>query len=339
MSAVAATPRRTCYLHIGLPKTGTTCLQASLAGNREWLAERGLSYPRTGCGAPDPIGHHALASALGFASTIQGDQDNVLPALQAELRSVEGDCLISSEEFSKLLPAADGNSLRRLLRGFRVKVVAYLRRQDEWAASLYGQVLAARFLKDANLPRFLPFLRRPFMRQSLDFLRPLEFWGSVFGANNVLVRGYGAETLRGGDIITDFFSLLDLSENGQFVRAKRVNHSLPVQTVEALRLASSLPIRRELRRQLREAITSRMRAATGGEGLRLRNLVTAEHQAYIRNVVRDSNAALLRSGFDTGGVDLGRLLALTPFDARPLSLDDYRLIFQTIAEAAEALDG
>ena len=37
-----------CILHIGLPKTGTTSLQAALSENRESLLRHGVVYPETG---------------------------------------------------------------------------------------------------------------------------------------------------------------------------------------------------------------------------------------------------------------------------------------------------
>ncbi|MEH2367578.1 hypothetical protein [Nostoc sp.] len=38
----------TIYLHIGMPKTGTTCLQKALFKNRDKLLENGYLYPMSG---------------------------------------------------------------------------------------------------------------------------------------------------------------------------------------------------------------------------------------------------------------------------------------------------
>ena len=48
---------KTLYLHIGLPKTGTTSIQNYLFENREALMQRGVCYPKPLAS----VGHHAEA--------------------------------------------------------------------------------------------------------------------------------------------------------------------------------------------------------------------------------------------------------------------------------------
>ena len=55
---------RSCFIHAGTHKTGTTAIQRFLAGNRETLARAGFYYPRSGCWHPEFPGHHNLMFEL-----------------------------------------------------------------------------------------------------------------------------------------------------------------------------------------------------------------------------------------------------------------------------------
>ena len=50
--------KKTCYLHIGAPKTGSTALQSFLFENRQRLADHGWVYPEVSLRG---FGHHDLA--------------------------------------------------------------------------------------------------------------------------------------------------------------------------------------------------------------------------------------------------------------------------------------
>src|SRR5918996_4705952 len=51
------------YLHIGLPKTGSTSVQQRLAANRDALLYQGFEYPNRWLDR-DGIAHHALGDDL-----------------------------------------------------------------------------------------------------------------------------------------------------------------------------------------------------------------------------------------------------------------------------------
>lgn len=132
MSVQPSSPRRV-VLHVGLPKTGTTHIQATLGRHREVLAARGVSYPRLGPeamfrGAVEIRGSHEVFGlsagdvagrwqrlcdhARGFDGTtvisheiLSGaDEDQIARAL-APLSGIDVDVVITSRDLGRLLAA------------------------------------------------------------------------------------------------------------------------------------------------------------------------------------------------------------------------------------------
>lgn len=131
----------TLYLHIGMPKTGTTFLQAILAGNEAVLADAGLVYPRRWRNGEN-LAHHVLGRALATDGGGHGGADTVEDFLRFVVETDDArDILVSSEAItnalqSKRLPAfLDFVDRLRAIRP--LKVVVYLRRIDRFFESMY----------------------------------------------------------------------------------------------------------------------------------------------------------------------------------------------------------
>ena len=157
-------PRQpTLFLHVGTHKTGTSSMQATLHANRQRLAERGVCYPTEGvyctpagwAGPPPEGGHRYLAFSMMGTWPHWDDRDHTAPltecraALRADLTAWRArwperraDAVLSSEYwFRDVDPAALHGLVEGL--GYRVVVIAYLRRQDEFICSLHDQQVRA----------------------------------------------------------------------------------------------------------------------------------------------------------------------------------------------------
>lgn len=103
----------TIYVHVGLPKTGTTFLQDLMREHRTALAAEGLRYPLLG--APD----HFLAALdargnLTFAGVRRHHADGTWAALVAKAAAAPDRAVISSE----VLATADGAHAQAAMRLF-----------------------------------------------------------------------------------------------------------------------------------------------------------------------------------------------------------------------------
>ena len=122
-------------LHIGPAKTGTTSLQAFFASNDTILKQFSIVYPQTGRKKDK---HNWLAQSLKSVD----DLSRLLVALQEECSGFEH-ALVSCEEFSyAFLDAAVLEQFCQLARKrFRIRIIIYLRRQDQLKESVYAQVV------------------------------------------------------------------------------------------------------------------------------------------------------------------------------------------------------
>ena len=136
--------KRLLVVHIGMPKTGTTSLQASLAHSTAKLAKLGVDYPRS---LRDPGGtaHHSLPPELLARGDTSGPMVTEFLALLADRRRRAPRMLISSELFTSCVvgePLATFLQFVEKCRNHRpVQVVIALRRIDEFLESMYLQLV------------------------------------------------------------------------------------------------------------------------------------------------------------------------------------------------------
>jgi hypothetical protein len=105
--------------------------------------------------------------------------------------------------------------LRRLFSSIRV--VAYIRRQDEFIMSLWGQRLKTRppgptFWKD--------------MLRNRRYLHMLDTWERAVGRANLVVRLFDTKAFVNGDLQADFRHAAGIPSDDRFARPIRTNESL-----------------------------------------------------------------------------------------------------------------
>lgn len=199
-------------LHIGTHKTGTTSIQRFCSQNRKRLRRQGIWYPPIDLGPFEKhYAHHALAHSI--ASPPDGDiGDDVRTFLERVARKAKSGekVLLSAEPFYRHrleapdglgAPGADGGdplddfgryvrAVADALQSFDVTIMVSLRRQDDFAESLYAeQVLATGYEK--SIHRFVE--ERTAL---LDYEARIGEWADVFGDVNVDVRLYESGATR-----------------------------------------------------------------------------------------------------------------------------------------------
>lgn len=131
------------WLHIGLPKCGSTSIQGYFADHDAHYLRHGLCYPKTGRSTSGYRSHHPLAG------TDIADLPAIVDTLAEEAKEAR-DILISCEEYTtrlspKALALGRGRALvtelRRAFPGSAVTVVAYFRNIYEFIESCYAQFI------------------------------------------------------------------------------------------------------------------------------------------------------------------------------------------------------
>ncbi len=205
----------TVYLHIGAPKTATSSLQAVLAHNDESLLEAGVLYPRR---CRHSNAHHPLIcdlmlkysgremSGLWYGEVPVGSAWEALSDELAERKPAT--VVISSELFfgqARHLESMLGD-IEHALSGHRLRVVAYLRRQDQLYASFYNQDVKGTRQWGETAYQFYQ-THQLFER---DYHSLLAAWGNALGKDNVLIRPFAPAEWVDGDIVSDFCHLTGL---------------------------------------------------------------------------------------------------------------------------------
>ena len=257
-------------LHIGTGKTGTSSLQNFLARNRARLAESGWLYPRS-LGRTRHVrfglwtrSDDDLAAAFreGRPGTGRfGDPAELrreVPArLLAEVRRTALPRVLISDE---ALYAAATPSLERLRRfinehASQVRVICYLRRQDDLLVSHYQQVVKVRATRT-----LAQRVAEKDLSPTYDYYARLRSWGEVIAPDELIVRRFEPARFRHDSLYDDFVDAAGLEIPTTDRPERERNESLDAEAVEFLRLLnlyrvehpeeSDLPANRDLVPQL-----------------------------------------------------------------------------------------
>lgn len=233
-------------LHIGSGKTGTTSIQQFLRDNRPALAERGVLYPRiAGKQRHTRLGLFAMPREIRVRSEdwLRGDfarpeqfERRFRRRFATEIAENAPSTVVLSDE--GLFAAADA-TMRRLGDFLHehtddLRIVAYLRRQEDHLISRYQQVVKM----GSTLPLADWAARTDFSR-TYDYAQRLDLWQTHARANDVVVRPFERSGFVGGSLHQDFLTAaaigIDLAGSDLIV-PDHANESLGAEAVEVLRL-------------------------------------------------------------------------------------------------------
>jgi hypothetical protein len=226
------------FIHIGLEKTGTTTLQHFLCMNAPQLRDREYLYP---CDPSLPyfanFGHFPLAGCFlehcpeFLAPDEHRGPEEVLPSLTADILASSLTVILSCEHLSSRLEEARHlQMLKEAIPADQVKIVCYIRRQDELALALYTTAMRV-----GHTHRFVSENIQPSDRY-FNYEEILDLWASVFGRENLIVRVYERSKLRKHDICSDFLWQIGLSDESGLARTEDRNVSLGAKQAQMLRV-------------------------------------------------------------------------------------------------------
>lgn len=324
-------------LHIGSGKTGSSSIQYLLGTNRAVLAEHGWLYPRV----PSNNRHrHARFGAfvqpderLVRAAAAQGE-GQVSPGrfrrqLERELLTEIRDSGLSRVLLSdEALYGSSDEALERLRRftdraARHVRLVVYLRRQDDHLISRYQQVV-----KMGETRRLLERMRQVDFSGPYDYHARLTAWRRALEPADFVVRRFEPARFAGGSLYQDFLDAAGLEVRASDLHAVTLqNESLDADSVEFLRILNlhrvedqgATPGRINNRKVVR-----RLSASSGGPVLTLpeRQLDdfmatwAASNAAVAREFLGEPDGQLFDSARRTSGVTTDQVL-------EPARVDDF----------------
>ena len=191
------------YLHIGIPKTGTSAIQSFLNYNREKLVQNcSCLYPNF----ISPYFDRGISQHNQCPLFNKNSPAEIMSKLKAVIqysRKEKIDTVVVSCEsiFESPQHAELISSVLKDYKGIQCAVVAYVRRQDHWYESAWKQW----GLKNNSVTGIEDYI----LQNPLPWLEDLNVWAGLFGKGNIIVHPYEKEQLPHG-LIHDFLSILDI---------------------------------------------------------------------------------------------------------------------------------
>jgi hypothetical protein len=282
----------TLYIHIGRPKVGSSAVQTFLNRNRQALLESGCYYPRTGLyhGASHKFSLVYLPG-LADAHIVHGlDPEALYQSLIDEIvDSGASSAVISSENFW----LADPHQIPGILQeAFDIRIIAYLRRQDDVIISSFIQEIKGGKL---HLDHAMDsYLQDPGRLALLDYDEVLSNWERSFGFRAVSARFF--EDLDENDGIEhNFLEFLGIAPREEFrFSPGRRNASPALDILKMIDEAHRFPIGEIAHRQF-SGILTEVSEYLGEKALfDARQLISDTQRKQIIEYFAESNARLFR---------------------------------------------
>jgi hypothetical protein len=206
-------------IHMGLPKTGSTSIQAFFDRNRDILKSNGMLYSSS-LGAKAHNKLLALAQANGYkkfdpyycSDNREAIRESVIKELRHEIEGSQPNRIILSCEGMPTGSVANFRQLRIALQscGMRIdKVLLYLRPQVEWRRSVIQQRIKVGIWSDDKL---YPVDDPKSCGVYGCYRDHVERRAAVFGMETISLRLFGPEYFKDGDFYRDIREAFELPE-------------------------------------------------------------------------------------------------------------------------------
>ena len=230
-------------LHIGTGRAGSTSIQVFLRENRERLGELGVLYPRT----PGRARHLRLGLFVKSETELenspewyrekQSDPARFRKAFKRRLFSeIEDSGLTRVLLSDEILFGSSEQALRRLSRLTHritesLRLVAYLRRQDDHMVSRYQQGV-----KIGWVARLHDWAQED-MSSLYDYRGRIRMHERLLAPTDFVVRPFDPERFVDGSLLQDFLDAARIDARAEeFTQVPNLNTSLDAESVEFLRL-------------------------------------------------------------------------------------------------------
>ncbi len=259
-------------LHIGPPKTGSTAIQKSLELNDDALKDAGILPMFYRASKANPLPLHALGvrHKTGWAleqwpirqkfDTPQAAHDwsdGHWRYLAETVRGSDADlCVISSEHlgYGVRVPGLLAD-LQEIFSG--ITLLAYARDPASlYFSSMQQQLRSGKRLFQLRTPENYPYRHR----------KEVEKYADILGTENVVVRNFSRDNLKGRDVVQDFFAQFERFGKTMQVDPVQANESVPGAALALLMLINEANATGDQSRQ-RQQLIRRMRSSKSVAGL------------------------------------------------------------------------
>lgn len=332
------TTRPQLIIHLGATKTGSTALQHLLEDNRPALLRDGIWYPEVGLFWQSNRPHKQAGHSRFMAEAARNGEDLRQHLLQGlALMADQIHTIVLSSEAFFLSPQSD--VLATYFSDFDVKMVIYLRRQDEWANSQYAEFVAGGAINSTS-QTLTEWLKKPSIQACLDYDQLIRNWEQHLPPQSIYVRRYLRQPGSDWDIVSDFSTATGLTQISDLPPPSRIKANearLSGTHVELIRLFNKrrFPGKSAYLRFI-ETATSRLAEWRQANGLPMPApwLLTPETANQIMDTAALGNGRIARAYFSLDADSLFPPRATPPAEC-PLHLAEFSIVEAAYAEATQ----
>jgi len=127
--------------------------------------------------------------------------------------------------------------LEKKSQDHKIKVILYLRRQDEIMESMYRQDI-----QDINHRNYKfrdDYADDPDSRSTFDFKKYVEFFVKEFGKENVIIKPFEKDQLKDKNVVSDFLDIIGVKELEGLNIQQESNVTFSHEIVEYLRISKN----------------------------------------------------------------------------------------------------
>lgn len=239
---------KTLYLHIGTPKTGTTAIQLMCYTNEEALAKRGYVYPHLPYEYKNVSirrNGHFLVGSNYIDGTKKHDVEKEKKILEEGLETVFSmfesfeNVILSDENLWTSFAKRDVGVLKLLRErcdasGISLKVIVYLRSQDDYVTSWWKQQIKEN--RESYSKKTVEETYEA-LKSAFHYYEGIISIAEVTGKENLDARLFDRSSFVNGTIQSDFFKAVGIDDISDFVVEKEEpNVSLLGNSFEILRV-------------------------------------------------------------------------------------------------------
>lgn len=268
---------KTLYLHIGTPKTATTSIQSFCYQNREILEKQGFYYPM--------FDYHfqniqPYRNAHFLICRVRDENERAIVE-QQECITYEGIHRVQQlfEVHDKIILSDEGIWNRGFIKdadcwtkiqkefvekGIEVKVIVYLRRQDDFLYSWWNQQIKEGMAKYSKWTWQDVLREKPYIQ--LDYFEMLQKISEYVGKGNIIVRRFQVNDFVGGRIEKDFLNVLGIVDTEAFIYEDSVrNISLTKNMAAIKRILNTMPELQQSENRVFRNIATQLSAEVGND--------------------------------------------------------------------------
>ncbi len=235
---------QTIYLHIGRGKTGTTTIQNYLRLQQKFLLSKDIHYISAGGGSRG-TGHHDFAksfiSVLPHYMVAARNPQRDRKLIKAEIEgSNSQNIILSSENFELADPLKVYEFSDSLKSRYNIKIIFFVRSQDELAESEYNQIVKLK----KEIVSFNEYINKYI--EGCNFMETASKWEKYFGLENMICKIFDGSKR---DIIHQFLSCISkevIDPEKYALRDEsisKLNISLGYKALTIVRLLNSVNIK------------------------------------------------------------------------------------------------